>query len=171
MSNPFLSEIRMFAGDFAPVNWAFCSGQSLPRSQNTNLFSLLGTNFGGNTTSFNLPDLQGRAPMGSGAGPGLTPRAVGDATGSETVSLTTANLPLHTHALQGLQARAALTSPTGAMLAVNPNYQPYAAPSTSVAMSSNAISSAGNGDPHNNLQPYLVLNFIICLSGVFPQRP
>lgn len=171
MSSPFTSEIRIFGGNFPPRNWAFCNGQSLPQSQNGNLFSLLGQNFGGTSTTFNLPNLLGRAPMGSGTGPGLTPRTIGQATGSATVALTSANLPQHTHTLVGLQARAALTDPAGAALAVNQNYQPYAAPGTAVAMSPNGLLAAGGNAAHNNLQPYQVLNFIICLSGLFPQRP
>jgi len=171
MSSPFTSEIRIFGGNFPPRNWAFCNGQSLPQSQNSNLFSLLGQNFGGSTGTFNLPNLQGRAPMGSGAGPGLTPRTIGQATGAATVALTAAQLPQHTHTLVGLQARAALTDPSNAALAVNQNYQPFSAPGTPVAMSPNAIFAAGGNAGHNNLQPYLVMNFIICLSGIFPQRP
>ena len=175
MSEPFVAEIRIFAGNFAPFRWAFCNGQLMPISQNTALFSLLGTTYGGNgQTTFALPDLQGRAPMHPGSGPGLTPRDLGETGGSDQITLTPNQMPPHTHGLQASSATATSSDPTGNLLAspaANPKFTSlYSNAVGGAALSPSALSTAGGGQPHNNLQPYLALSFIIALQGVFPAR-
>ena len=175
MSEPFLGEIRMFGGNFAPVGWAFCSGQLLPIAQNTALFSLLGTTYGGNgQTTFALPDLRGRVPMSFGQGPGLSPRNLGEAAGSEGVTLLTTQMPSHNHAANGATGNATAPSPQGGVWAQQVDSQGgtgngyTAAPNTT--MSPQAIGQAGGNQPHDNLQPYLCVNFIIALQGIYPSR-
>ena len=175
MADQFVGEIRMFAGNFEPVGWAFCNGQILPISQNTALFSLLGTNYGGNGTSnFALPNLQGAFPMhaGASAGPGLTQRLVGEAGGSETVTLTAAQLPAHGHAMEA--ANGATTGTPGATVSLAPTSNGttlYRAPDGSYLNTAPAdLASSGGGGAHNNLPPYLALTFIIALQGIFPPR-
>lgn len=174
MADPYIGEIRMFAGDYAPAGWAFCDGQLLSISQNTALFSLLGTSYGGNgTTNFALPNLRAASPMQQGTGPGLTPRDVGEAGGEWAVSLTQAQLPSHTHAAVGTTAGATSTSPAGHQWATSPDrggtlYSD--ATSGLVMMSRNALSSTGSGAPHNNMPPYLTVSFIIALQGIYPPR-
>lgn len=175
MADPFIGEIRMFGGNFAPVGWALCNGQLLPISQNTALFSLLGTNFGGNGTStFGLPNLQGSVPMHFGDGPGLTPRTIGETGGQATVALTQAFMPPHTHTYSGVNGNAASTTPTDNFPAVNRGINAYTTPAAAggqiAGMSVQGVATAGGGQAHNNLQPYLVINFIIALQGVFPSR-
>ena len=168
MADPFVAEIRIFTGNFAPTGWAFCDGQLLPISQNTALFSLLGTMYGGNgTTNFALPDLRGRHPMGVGQGPGLSDRAQGEVVGSETVTLLTSEIPAHTHPVVASSAGATSESPAGASFAEG-DADNYASGAASVDMASTA--ATGGSSPHNNLQPYLACNFIIALQGVFPPR-
>jgi microcystin-dependent protein len=177
MSNPFLAEIRIFAGNFAPVGWASCDGQLLSISQNTALFSLLGTTYGGNgTTTFGLPNFQGSAPMHQGNGAGLTPRPLGEMSGSPTVTLLQTELAAHSHPLQARPVPGNFTQPTvtSAMAEVNPTTsQIYKAPAgaATVTMNAQSVGITGTGQPHNNMQPYLCLFFIIALQGVFPQRP
>lgn len=172
MAEPFVAEIRIFPFNFAPQSWAFCDGQLLPISQNTALFSLLGTTYGGNgKSSFALPDLQGRAPMHPGQGPGLSLRDLGETGGSDTVTLLESEMPAHSHAARGVVEASEENDPEGAALAVavnNPIYSSVTSPQ--VAMSSSALSSAGGGLPHNNLMPYTTFNFCIALQGVFPPR-
>lgn len=170
--DPFLGEVRIFAGNFAPQNWALCQGQILSIAQNSALFSLLGVNFGGNGTStFGLPDFRGRAPVHQGAGPGLTPRSVGEAGGETGVSLTGAQLPFHTHPFQAAAGPATGTNPAGNLLAQSGRTPVYAAAGVPTQpMAAAAIGPAGNGVPHNNMQPFLALNFIICLAGIYPAR-
>jgi microcystin-dependent protein len=173
MSDPFVAEIRIFAGNFAPTGWAFCNGQLLPLSQNTALFSLLGTTYGGDGKStFALPDLQGRAPMHPGQGPGLSLRDLGEPGGQPSVTLLESELPSHTHAKLALNTPATLSAPSNtAVLARSVNGNAYTvtgAPDASLAPT--AIQPAGGSQPHDNMQPYLVLNFIIALQGVFPPR-
>ncbi len=176
MSNPFLAEIRIVPFGFAPKGWAFCDGQLLPISQNTALFSLLGTTYGGNGTStFALPNLQGAAPMHAGQGPGLSLRDLGETGGEDAVTLLQTEIPTHSHAAQGLNAKAGQTSPSNAVWAQQQEgRQPLPAystnPGTTPAMSPSALATTGGSQPHNNLMPYLVLNFIIALQGVFPAR-
>jgi microcystin-dependent protein len=173
MADQFVGEIRPFAGNFAPTGWAFCNGQLLPISQNTALFSLLGTYYGGNGISnFGLPNLQERFPMGQGRGPGLSDRFVGDAMGDATVTLLASEIPAHTHEL-----RAALSPTTGTPSAAvalapaaggAPMYRTAGA--NQRALSSASVGAAGSSHPHENRQPYVALNFIIALQGIFPPR-
>lgn len=172
----FLAEIRIFAGNFAPKGWALCNGQLLPIRQNTALFSLLGTNYGGDgQTTFGLPNLAGAAPMQPGAGPGLTPRTLGEAGGSPSVSLLTTEMPAHNHVPMGDggsgSAVATTTSGTvwGSGTRLGGNL--YAGDANLVPMRPVALGIAGGSQPHNNMQPYLGLTFIIALEGIFPQRP
>ena len=175
MSNPFLAEIRIFTGGFAPKGWAQCDGQLMPISQNTALFSLLGTTYGGNGTSnFALPNLQGCAPMQAGQGPGLTLRDLGETAGEQTVTLLQTEMPAHTHTVQCLSAGNATQSPANAIWAgggrgAPPMYTP-SVPANNVQMNPFALSIAGGSLPHNNMQPFLGLMFIIALQGVFPAR-
>jgi microcystin-dependent protein len=171
MSDPFLGEVRMFATNFAPIGWAACDGQLMPISQSTALFSLLGTQFGGNgVATFALPDLTGRVAIGSGAGPNLTQRQTGDRGGADAVTLTDATMPAHGH---GLRAGASPTtrSPAGAALAPTANgAAAYRLPGATVAMSPAALALAGQSQPHENRPPSLALMFCIALQGIFPAR-
>ncbi len=174
MSNPFVAEIRMFAGNFAPTGWAFCNGQLMPISQNTALFSLLGTNYGGDGRStFGLPNLSQRMPIhaGSAQGPGLSDYVVGQSGGDANVTLLPTEIPQHSHAQQASNALASVSSANGSVLAktVSPN-PPYHAPASLQPLGPNALSVAGGNQPHNNLQPFLEVTFIIALQGVFPAR-
>ncbi|MDR3386537.1 MAG: tail fiber protein [Rudaea sp.] len=171
MTQPFLGEIRIFAGNFAPRGNALCSGQLLAISQNTALFSLLGTQFGGNGTStFGLPDLQGRAPLSQGNGPGLSPYVMGESTGTESVTLTQQQLPVHTHPLQSRSSRADRSNANSAMLA-QASDGVYAAAGPNTQLNPLSVSPGGGGNqPHNNMQPYLAMSFIIALQGIFPAR-
>jgi microcystin-dependent protein len=168
MSEPFIGEIRTFAGNFAPRGWALCNGQLLSIAQNTALFSLLGTSYGGNgQTSFALPNLQGNAPMHWGDGPGLTPRTIGETGGSATVTLTSAELPSHSHQAMASQSSASELSPSGNALGDAPL---YAAPPFGAALAPSAVAPSGGSQPHDNMQPHLGLTFIIALEGVYPAR-
>lgn len=171
MSEPFVAEIKMFAGNFAPRGWAFCNGQLLPVSQNTGLFALLGTNYGGNgKTTFGLPDLQGRAPMQTGQGLGLSRRDVGDFDGVNAVTLNEYQMPNHTHSAQASESDANENAPSpSVVLATTPSQLTYAdGPPTQLAADTLAVT--GGGLPHDNMQPFLTINFIIALTGIFPQR-
>ena len=173
MANPFVAEIRIFPFNFAPRGWAFCNGQLLPISQNTALFSLLGTTYGGDgRTTFALPDLQGNAPMQPGQGPGLSLHDLGEAGGSDTVTLLESEIPSHSHTLMAQGAPADTNVPVGASIARVTGAQPYLVPAQAplVAMASQAVTPVGGGQPHNNLMPYLTLNFCIALQGIFPPR-
>jgi microcystin-dependent protein len=170
MANPFVGEIRVFPFNFAPVGWAMCSGQLLPISQNTALFSLLGTQFGGDGKSnFSLPNLQGSVPIHQGSGAGLTAREMGETGGAPTVTLTVSEIPEHSH---GVTAAATGTNddPLDAVFAGSQGGNVYAPPGTMVKMSAAAVAQAGDNQPHNNMPPYLVLNFCIAIAGVFPSR-
>jgi microcystin-dependent protein len=174
VSDPFVAEIRIFPFNFAPKGWAFCDGQLLPISQNTALFSLLGTTYGGDGKSnFALPDLQGRAPMHPGQGPGLSLHDLGETGGTDTVTLLNAEMPAHQHGLlaTGQPGEDAAPSPTEALgRSVGANlYQTSSA--NLVQLAPAALSTTGGSQPHNNLQPYLTLNFNIALQGVYPSRP
>jgi len=173
--DPFVAEIRIFPFNFAPKGWAFCDGQILPISQNTALFSLLGTTYGGDGKStFALPNMQGNAPMHPGQGPGLSLHDLGETGGSDTVTLIESEIPNHTHSIMcDSTDDGDKNSPAGASFAKIPADAPpaYAPFSTGVdAMNPNAIAPAGGSQPHNNLSPYLTLNFCIALQGVFPPR-
>src|SRR4051794_33812504 len=174
MSDPFVAEIRIFPFNFAPKGWALCNGQLMPISQNTALFSLLGTTYGGDGKStFALPDLQGSAPMQQGQGPGLSLRDLGEISGEQAVTLLQTEMPAHAHTAQGA-AGAGLADPTSNVWASGAKgfgnvYSP-SAQATNVPMSPAALSFTGGGQPHNNMMPYLGLTFIIALQGVFPPR-
>lgn len=171
MADPFVAEIRIFPFNFAPKGWAWCDGQLLPLSQNTALFSLLGTTYGGNGKSnFALPDLQGRAPMHPGQGLGLSLHDLGETGGSETVTLLESEIPAHSHAISASASDGTNNSPTGEKLAAGVGIGQYAAPGPLTALSANALTPAGGDAPHNNMQPYLTFYFCIALQGVFPPR-
>lgn len=175
MADPFVAEIRIFPFNFAPKGWAFCDGQLLPLSQNTALFSLLGTTYGGNGKSnFALPDLQGRAPMHPGQGPGLSLHDLGETGGSETVTLLESEIPAHAHAIRVSSTgtdEEGLKNPTNNITGKEANTLPiYITPQALAAMAPQALTPAGGDQPHNNMMPYLTLNFCIALQGVFPPR-
>ncbi len=176
MADPFVAEIRIFPFNFAPKGWAFCDGQLLPLSQNTALFSLLGTVYGGDGKStFALPDLQGSAAMHAGQGQGLSLRDLGEIGGAETVTLLVSEIPFHTHTLQGGVDPGNFFGPDPAepvILTRATGGQPWTTTTApAVAMAPQALSPAGGSLPHNNMQPYLTLSFCIALQGVFPARP
>ena len=171
MADPFVAEIRIFPFNFAPRGWAFCDGQLMPLSQNTALFALLGTYYGGNGASnFALPNLQGRAPMHPGQGPGLSQHFIGETGGSETVSLLQSEIPSHTHFARLINDTGLTGDPTGAVAGRN-NFYSTDAGAPLVAMSPNALAPSGGDQPHNNMMPYLTFYFNIALQGIFPQRP
>ncbi len=172
MSEPFIAEIRIFAGNFAPRGWAFCNGQLLPIAQNTALFSLIGTTYGGDgRTTTALPNLKGRAPMHPGRGPGLTARRLGQRGGTETVTLTEAQMPGHTHTLSARPASASTSDPTNNYFAALTGANFYSTDASSPqAMAAGLLQAAGGSQPHGNLQPFLTLNFIIALVGLYPSR-
>jgi microcystin-dependent protein len=167
---PFIGQIMMFAGNFEPRGWAFCNGQLLPISQNTALFSILGTTYGGNgQTTFALPDLRGRLPMHWGSGPGLTPRQIGEVGGSESVTLTVNQMPAHTHTLNAVNDDAKASTVDGNLLG-NAQTQVYSSEAPSARMAATAIASTGGGQPVPVESPFLCITFIIALEGVFPSR-
>jgi microcystin-dependent protein len=176
MSDQFIGEIRMFPFNFAPYGWAQCDGQILPISQYAALFSLLGTNFGGNGQSnFGLPNLQGQAAMDAGNGPGLTPRDVGESGGTTNVTVLYNEMPLHMHLLNGDTTVGTSKSPSGNLIgvaAINPRdpHEVYVPGAATTQMLANNAGPSGGNLPHNNMQPYLAINFCIALSGVFPTR-
>jgi len=170
MTEPFIGEIRIFAGNFAPRGYALCAGQLMSIQQNTALFSLLGIRYGGNgTTNFGLPDLRGRAPLGQGQGPGLSSYNAGDMTGTESVALLNTEMPTHNHTLQTRSAAANHSNATSAMLAVAKD-RIYAPSPAITTLNPQSLSPAGSSQPHDNMQPFLTLNFIIALLGIFPPR-
>ena len=172
MSQPFIGEIRMFGSNFAPRNWAFCNGQIMSIAQNTALFSLLGTTYGGNgQTTFALPDLRGRVPIQHGQGPGLSPYDLGEMGGVESVTMLPQELPSHVHALAASsQPASPAAQPTGSVTAAA-SAPLYVVPTTAlVPMSPQAISTVGGSQPHGNVAPSLCVTFVICLFGVFPAR-
>ncbi len=172
MSEPYVGEIRMFAGNFAPIGWAFCDGQPLPISENDTLFQLIGTTYGGDgETTFNLPDLRGRIPIHVGSGSGLTLRQLGQQGGQENVTLTTANLPSHSHGnFQASTAAGSQSAPATNVVAASPNVRLFRPVSPVVNMSSNAVTSVGGGQQHTNLMPFQCISFIISLYGIYPSQ-
>lgn len=174
MADPFVAEIRIFPFNFAPKGWAWCDGQLLPLSQNTALFSLLGTTYGGDGKSnFALPDLQGRAPMHPGQGPGLSLHDLGEQGGSDTVTLLESEIPSHNHQVKSVDARGNSASIEGKSFGRPAMGRPDAYTTVTgsrVPMHPLTIAPAGGDQPHNNLQPYLTFYFCIALQGVFPPR-
>jgi microcystin-dependent protein len=175
MSDQFVAEIRIFPFNFPPTGWAFCNGQLMPISQNTALFSLLGTTYGGDGKStFALPDLQGNAAMHPGQGQGLSLRDLGEIGGVESITLLVSEIPLHTHAMRVSNQQADVQQPTASVSIARPSGAlPFVDAGTNPAQVSMAFQSlppAGGGLPHNNMQPYLTLNFCIALQGIFPPR-
>ena len=171
MSEPFVGEIRMFAGNFAPRGWAFCDGQLLAVSQNDALFSLFGTIYGGDgRTTFGLPDLRGRLPIHAGSGPGLSPRTLGSKGGAETVTVAVNQLPSHTHPFNASTSIADEAAPAGNTLGQPNAANLYFETDPSQAMATSAITSVGGSQPHTNLMPFLCVNFIVALVGIYPSR-
>jgi microcystin-dependent protein len=171
-AEPYIGEITMFAGNFPPRGWAFCDGQILPISQNTALFSLVGTTYGGDgRTTFALPDLRGRVPLHAGTGPGLSHRTWGSRGGAERVALSDTQMPSHRHYMNGFPGDATSYNPVGNLpaLSVMPS---YADPGgrTGRHMAVDAITQEGAGQAHENMQPYLTVHYIIALQGLFPPR-
>jgi microcystin-dependent protein len=170
MSEPFIGEIRLFAGNFAPRDWAFCEGQLISIAQNTALFALLGTTYGGNgQTTFALPDLRGRVPMHMGQGPGLSGHTQGEVAGTEQVTLLATQMPPHSHALRASTAAASGSTPAGALLGAT-SVNSYDNTAAGTAMATVAIGSSGGAQPHQNMAPTMVLSYIIALAGIFPSR-
>jgi microcystin-dependent protein len=173
MSEPFIAEIRIFAGNFAPRGWAFCNGQLLPIAQNTALFSLIGTIYGGDgRTTVGLPDLQGRAPMHAGRGPGLTDRRLGQRGGTSTVTLTEAQMAQHTHTLQAVRRPGNQDDPNNtAYYGISAGATVYRDTADGLTgMAAQALPQTGGSQPHSNYMPYLAINFIIALVGLYPTR-
>ena len=171
MSEQFIGEIRMFGFNFAPQGWALCDGQLLPISQNTALFSLLGTTYGGDgRTTFALPDMRSRVPVHQGQGAGLSSYAEGQAGGAETVTLAAAQMPGHTHSVKASSSAAASDQPQGRVLARSRNDIYTAEPDATTVMNAKMLGDAGGSEPHANIQPYLAVNFCIALAGIFPAR-
>jgi len=173
MSEPFIGEIRMVGFNFAPRGWALCNGQLLSIASNNALFSLLGTIYGGDgRTTFALPNLQGRVPMHYGSGAGLSPRLIGEAAGQESVSLTEAQLPAHTHKARASSLKGNTNSPVGRVWSKDAGVQSatYTSNAADADMAAGAIAPAGGGQPHSNMPPYLAVNFIIALQGIYPAR-
>ena len=171
MSDPFIAEIRIFAGNFAPRGWAFCNGQLLPIAQNTALFSLVGTTYGGDgRTTFGLPNLQGRAPMHAGSGPGLTSRRLGERGGTEKVTLSEAEMAEHTHVARGSDSVANANTPPGNAVARGGGRGTNLYTDSTTVATMRELQNAGGGQPHDNEQPFLAMFFIIALAGVFPSR-
>lgn len=179
MSSFFVGEVRMFGGNFAPINWALCQGQLLPIGGNEALFSLIGTTYGGDgVTTFALPDLQGRVPLHQGQGQGLHARVIGEVAGTETVTLLTSQLPSHVHTLNATTADATTHIVGSTVLPAKPtatNAKLYTTQTTTPVptvevMSSRAVSNAGGSQPHVNVMPSLTINYIIALTGIFPSQ-
>ncbi|GAB4410265.1 MAG: tail fiber protein [Anaerolineae bacterium] len=164
MAQPYVGEIRMFAGNFAPAGWMFCEGQLLPISENETLFQLIGTTYGGDGQStFALPDLRGRIPVHQGNG-----FILAETGGAEEITLTVSQIPAHSHPLLASANNASSANAAGNVLAQTPSYTPYFAASANTPFSPNAVSPVGGSQPHTNFQPYLCINFIISLFGIFP---
>jgi microcystin-dependent protein len=164
VAQPYVGEIRMFAGNFAPAGWLFCQGQLLPISENETLFQLIGTTYGGDGQStFALPDLRGRVPLHFGNG-----LVLGETGGAEAVTLTQAQMPAHAHGFLATAGNASKTAAAGNVAATTPSYTPYIAMPANSPLNAQSVSAAGGSQPHDNFQPYLCLDFIISLFGIFP---
>jgi len=172
VGQPFVGEIRMFGGNFAPAGWMFCQGQTLPISENDVLFTLIGTTYGGDgQETFQLPDLQGRAPMHAGQGPGLSQNyQLGEKAGVESVTLSVQQIPSHNHPLLGSTGNGAQANPSNNVLASSTLVKYFAQETADAQMAANSIGPVGGSQPHDNMQPYLCISFIISLFGVFPTQ-
>jgi len=171
MPEPYVGEIRIFAGNFAPNGWMFCEGQTLAISENDVLFQLIGTTYGGDGQStFNLPNLASRVPIHMGTGPGGTTYQLGELAGTEQETLTVQQIPIHTHPFTASSAVALATSPDGAVLAQSTQATLYIDDVPNVSVSANSVAPVGGSQPHENVQPFLCINFIISLFGVFPSQ-
>lgn len=164
MAEPYIGEIRVFSGTFAPIGWALCNGQLLSISDADALYSLIGTTYGGDgQTTFGLPDLRGRVPIHTGSG-----YTLGQIGGSETVTLTSQNLPVHSHGAQASDANATSSDPTGRFWATNTDFRCYSNATTNTSFAGGAIGAAGGSQPHDNMMPFLTVSYIIALEGVYP---
>lgn len=172
MAQPYIGEIRMFGGNFAPAGWMFCEGQILPISENDTLFQLIGTTYGGDGEStFALPDLRGRVPIHSGTSSSGTTYTLAETGGAEEITLTHNQIPAHTHNLTATADLADTASPSNAIFSTNPpGSKMFSSAAPATALNSSAIANAGGSQPHTNFQPYLCVNFIISLFGVFPSQ-
>jgi microcystin-dependent protein len=172
MAQPYVGEIRIFAGNFAPAGWAFCEGQTLPISENETLFQLIGTTYGGDgQETFNLPDLQGRVPVHMGTAKGGTVYQLAEQGGTEEVTLTTQQIPLHNHALLASTAAGAQNNPANQVIAASPSIKLFIQDTPDSTLSKpQAVTPVGGNQPHTNFQPYLCVNFIISLFGIFPSQ-
>lgn len=171
MPEPYIGEIRMFGGNFAPAGWAFCDGQTMPISENDALFTLIGTTYGGDgQETFNLPNLQSRVPIHMGTGGDGVNYQLAEMAGTESETLTTQQIPVHNHAFLGSTTAATLTSPKDSVVGTSAQVDYLTIAQPTVAMNANAITPVGGSQPHENCQPYLCINFIISLFGVFPQQ-
>jgi microcystin-dependent protein len=171
MPEPFIGEIRMFAGNFAPNGWMFCEGQTMPISENDALFTLIGTTYGGDgQETFNLPNLASRVPIHAGTGPDGTTYQLGEMAGTEQETLTVQQIPNHTHVMTVSTAAGGTNTPAGGVLAASPSVQIYIVDSPDSSLNPAAVTPVGGSQPHENTQPFLCINFIISLFGVFPQQ-
>ncbi len=173
MANPYIGEIRMFAGNFAPVGWALCQGQLMAITSNTALFSILGITYGGNgTTTFALPDFRGRVPLSSGQGLGLSNYFLGEQAGNENIALTSSQMPSHTHLVAALGSGGTQASPINGFPAIESTgtSMNYSTSYSATFMNPQMLSTAGGSQPHYNIQPILCVNFIIALTGIFPTQ-
>lgn len=171
MPEPYIGEIRMFAGNFPPVGWAFCEGQTMPISENDALFTLIGTTYGGDgQETFNLPNLASRVPIHMGASPSGITYQIGEMAGTEQETLTTQQIPIHTHAFIGSSNNGTEAAPAGNFPATSTTLQPYTGETPTQPFAATSITPAGGSQPHENCQPFLCINFIISLFGVFPQQ-
>jgi len=171
MSEPFVGEIRMFAGNFAPPGWAFCDGQLLAVSQNDALFSLLGTIYGGDgRTTFGLPEMRGRVPIHAGSGPGLSPRQLGAKLGSEKETPTVNQIPSHTHKIKVSSAAGTQNNPGGEFLGASPNVRLFRPGTPNSALDAKSTSNVGGSQSHSNVMPFICIHFIIALFGIYPSR-
>lgn len=170
--DPFIGELMLFAGNFAPQGWALCHGQTLSIASNTALFAIIGTTYGGDgVTTFRLPDLRGRVPICFGQGPGLPLYSLGEAAGEVSHSLVPAEMPSHNHLISATDGNGTQSTPGNAFLARDPAGSPAYGAGPSTTLNPAALNPAGGNQPHNNMQPYLTLTWCIALQGIFPSRP
>jgi microcystin-dependent protein len=171
MSDPYLGEIRMFAGNFAPAGWAFCDGATMAISENDTLFNLIGTTYGGDgQTTFNLPNLQSRVPVHYGTGPALSTYGLGEVGGVESVTLTSQQMPVHNHPFVATTDPGTASNAQGRLVAASPSDSLYIQDSPSVTMAAQSLGPSGGSQPHSNLMPHIAINYIISLFGIYPSQ-